>query len=298
MEPDKLKKNDTVGIIAPCYAVKEHQYDEIIRGIESLGYQVILGSNIYKNTYGYSASEVERADDFNSMVASKNVKMILFGGGFAGNEIIPYIDFDSIRQNQKIFSSYSDGTTILNTIYSQTGLVTYYGQRPATFANITKYNKESFAENFVIGNNQEFMKNSDWDIICPGNAEGILIGGYLENFSFLTGNKYFHYDKNENYLLFLEDYYEFSQPIRISMYLSYIEQSPFINNVAGLLFGHYADSRNDELYNRLYRFGKKYGIPVIYCDDYGHGVNNGILQIGRKAFLDSDVKNLKYVNLK
>ena len=297
MEPEKLKKNDAVGIIAPCYIVKDHQYDEIIKGIESLGYKVVLGKNIYKNTYGYSASELERADDFNSMVISKEIKMIIFGGGFAGNEIIPYIDFDSIRQNPKIFSSYSDGTTILNIIYSQTELVTYYGQRPATFAGITEYNRESFVRNFVIGNIQEFEKNSEWDIICPGNAEGILIGGYLENFSFLPGSRYFHYESNKKYVLFLEDYYKFNQPIQISMYLSYIEQSSFINNVSGLIFGHYADTKSDELRNRLYRFGKKYGIPVIYCDDYGHGINNGILQIGRMAILDSDTKSLKYVSL-
>jgi muramoyltetrapeptide carboxypeptidase len=296
MEPEKLEKNDTIGIIAPCYVVKKHQYDEVIKEIESLGYQVVLGKNIYKSTYGYASSEFERADDFNSMVTAKKIKMILFGGGFVGNEIIPYIDFNSILQNPKIFLSYSDGTTILDTIYSQTGLVTYYGQRPATFASITEYNKESFTRNLVFGNIHEFMKNSGWDVIYPGKAEGILIGGYLENFSFLLGNRYFHYECDEKYLLFLEDYYEFSQPIQISMYLSYIEQSPFINNVSGLIFGHYADTVNTELHSRLYRFGKKYGIPIIYCDDYGHGINNGILQIGRKAFLDSDTKSLKYVS--
>jgi muramoyltetrapeptide carboxypeptidase len=298
MEQEKLKRHDTVGIIAPCYVVKEHQYDEMIKGIESLGYQVVLGRNIYKNTYGYSASELERADDFNFMVNTEEIKMILFGGGFVGSEIIPYIDFGSIRRNPKMFSSYSDGTTILNAIYSQTGLVTYYGQRPATFANIKEYNKDSFARNFVLENIQEFMKNSEWDSICPGTAEGILIGGYLENFSFLLGNKYFSYKNDEKYVLFLEDYYEFSQPSRISMYLSYIEQSAFIRNVSGLLFGHYADTENTELRSRLYRFGKKYEIPVVYCDDYGHGINNGILQIGRRALLDSNAKSLKYISLR
>ncbi len=46
--------------------------------------------------------------------------MVLFGGGEGGNELLPYIDFENIATHPKIVCSYSDGTTILNAIYTKT----------------------------------------------------------------------------------------------------------------------------------------------------------------------------------
>jgi muramoyltetrapeptide carboxypeptidase len=295
MEADKLEPGDSIGIIAPAYAVKEGQYDTIIAGIQKLGYTVITGKNLYKTTYNYSASEKERADDFNEMVSNAEVKMVLFGGGYVSNEIIPYIDYKKIKKNPKLFASYSDGTTILDVIYAKTGLITYYGQKPSTFADITDYNKESFIRNFVHKTNSGFIKNSEWRILNPGHAEGILTGGYIENFALLTGNKYFSYAKNKKYILFLEDYEKFCEPVRISMHLSYIEQNSLIKNITGLIFGHYSDRQNDDLSDRLQRFGRKNNIPVIYCDDFGHGLNNGIIPVGRNAALDTQTKQLLFL---
>lgn len=292
---NKLQKDDLIGIISPCYPVNKGQYDDAIKGLKALGYRVVLGKNLYKNTYGYSATEKERAYDFNDMIVNKDVKMILFGGGYAGNEIVPYIDYESIIKNPKLIVSYSDGTNILNTITSCTGLKTYYGQRPSTFVNITKFNRKSFENNFVLTDCKEVIRNSDWNIICPGKGEGQLIGGYLENFSFMIGNPYFRLSDNQKYILFLEDYVDFNPLIKVSMYLSNIEQSSLMRNVTGLLFGHYSDDKNEDLFDRLYRFGSKHRIPVLQCDDFGHGKNNGIIQIGSNAVLDSKTRSLRYL---
>ncbi|NLG88822.1 MAG: LD-carboxypeptidase [Clostridiaceae bacterium] len=64
------------------------------------------------------------------------------------------------------------------------------------------------------------------------------------------------------------------------------------SNVAGLIFGHYSLTQYPELFQRLERLGKKHNIPVVYCDDFGHGVNHAILPIGRIARLDAGSKSL------
>ena len=53
---------------------------------------------LYKNTYGYLASEMERANDFNQLVLNQDVDLILFGGGEGGNELLPYINYENIMQ--------------------------------------------------------------------------------------------------------------------------------------------------------------------------------------------------------
>lgn len=296
MNPSRLKIGDTIGIISPCHTADQERYAPFLAGIKKLGYQVKEGSNLYKNTYGYAASEQERADDFNNMILDPEVKMILFGGGNVGNEFLPAINFQAIKDNPKIICSYSNGTTILNTVYAQTGLTVYYGQFPGIFKDLNNYNLKQFQAHFTGETPSVFEKNSKWKAINEGACEGTLIGGYTTRFAYLIGNKYFSFDKRKDYILFLENYEAFNEPSKISAHLAQIEQHEIIEHVKGLLFGHYSESINQELTDVLIRFGKKNGIPVMSCDDFGHGRNHGILPIGIRARLDTGKKMLEFID--
>ena len=294
MNINKLNKGDTIGIICPSHIARAERLEKSIKTLESLGYHVKLGKNVYKNTYGYLASEQERADDFTDMVSDKCIKMILFGGGEGGNELLPYIDYENIKCNPKFYCSFSDGTTILNAVHAMTGITVYYGQGPGMFRDLRYYDYKQFSSHFIEENIKIFTKNSNWHTMNAGTSEGFLIGGYLRNFALLLGNKYFKYDKETKYILFLEDHEKFSDVAKVSSFVSHIEQHEFMNNVAGLVFGHYAENIPEDLLTRLARFGTKHGVPVIYCDDFGHGVNHAIFPIGRKAKLDADNQVLTF----
>lgn len=156
MIAERLQKGDVIGIICPSHIAGE-DYKQIVKGIEHLGYRVKLGANIFKNTNGYLASEQERADDLNDMVNDNEVKMVLFGGGWGANEILPLIDYDSIARHPKLFSSYSDGTSILNAIYAKTGLITYYGLGAGEFRDLKHYDYLQFEKHFAYGNKAESL---------------------------------------------------------------------------------------------------------------------------------------------
>ena len=296
MQPPKLKTGDTIGIISPCHTADLKRYAPYLEGIKRLGYQVKEGINLYKNTYGYAASEQERADDFNHMISDPKVKMILFGGGNVGNEFLPLIDFEAVNENSKIICSYSNGTTILNAVYAQTGLTVYYGQFPGIFADLSSYDFKQFYSNFIGKAQSVFEKNSEWKMINDGVGEGTLIGGYTTRFSSIIGSKYCPFDKNDDYILFLENYEAFNEPSKISAHLAQIEQHELMVHVKGLLFGHYSEKNNQELADVLYRFGRKNGIPVMSCDDFGHGRNHGILPIGVSARLDTSKRTLEFLS--
>ena len=294
MIAEKLSEGDVIGIISPSHVAGD-DYKQIVKGIKQLGFQVKLGANIFKNTHGYLASEQERAEDLNNMVADNDVKMILFGGGWGANEILPLIDYENIARHSKLFSSYSDGTSILNTIYAKTGLITYYGLGVGEFRDLKHYDYTQFAAHFIAGNKTDCLcGNGDWKTIRSGVSEGILIGGYTMNFGWLVRGDYFRYDADKKYILFIEDHEKFSEVVAISAYLSHIEQSPFIRNVSGLIFGHYSNDVPEDLLNRLTRFGDKFNIPVIYTDDFGHYTKHSILPIGVSASLDADTQKLQF----
>lgn len=291
---DRLKYGDTIGIISPSWVADPRDYERFAKGLEQLGFQVKFGKNIYKDTYRYTASAEERADDLNEMVYDETVKLIFFGGGFGSVDLLPYIDYKKIKESPKLFLSYSDGTSILNAIYAQTGITTYYGQTPGLFDNISEYNRNQFVSNLVEGNVIRHVSNSNWYTITEGRCEGKLIGGYLLNFVLSLGNPYFPYPTDENYILFIEELDQFQSIQGVGMFLTCLGQSQLMKQVTGLLFGHYSDDQSPLLFEILERFGKKYGIPVAYCDDFGHGANHAILPIGKEAVLDTGNKTLIY----
>jgi muramoyltetrapeptide carboxypeptidase len=290
----RLKPGDTIGIVSPSHVADPIQYAKIISGIQSKGFRIKTGNSLYRNTYGYLASEQERADDFHQMVLDSEVKMVFFGGGEGGNELLPFLDFDSIRDHPKIYLSYSDGTSILNAIFCKTGLITYYGQTPGDFEDLQHYTYSQFLSHVVKGDAKQLEKNSRWHTICPGICEGTLIGGCLENIALLVGGDYFQIDLEKKYILFLEDNEAFNGIDRVSKFLSHIEQSNLIDKVAGLLFGHYSTKIYPDLMERLKRFGEKHQVAVTYCDDFGHGENHAILPIGGEAILDTRENILRF----
>jgi muramoyltetrapeptide carboxypeptidase len=295
MVANKIKYGEKIGIVSPSHVAGKEQYAKLYSGIKSIGFNICEGKHIYNATYGYIASERERADDFNDMIKNDEIKMIFFGGGTGSNEIIPLLDYETIKDHPKIICSYSDGTTILNTIYAKTGLVVYYGQTPGIFDGIRHYDYTQFIAHFVDGDIQAFYKNSEWKTLKNGICEGLLIGGYTANMAFLVGSPYFSYDKSKKYTVFLENHEKFNTPAEISTHLAYIEQNDIIKSISGLLFGHYSENEYPELERCLERFGERNNIPVMTCDDFGHGIHHGILPIGQNARMNTETKTLEYI---
>lgn len=288
-----LTKKGTIGICSPSHLVDHGEFQYILSEIRKRGFGVREADNLYKDTYGYLAAPEERADDFNQMVADPDVNLIFFGGGEGGNELLPYIDYDLIRKNPKQICSYSDGTTLLNAVWALTGLETYYGQTPYLFKNITQYDEMQFMSHIVNGEAGEHISNSMWQVQTAGKAKGILVGGYARNFALLLGGRYFPVDLKKKYILFIEDADNFGVGY-VSAMLSHIEQHEFMQSVTGVIFGHSFEKDHGRLLERLKRLGEQYQIPVVYCDDFGHGTSHAILPIGRMAELDTKNNTLLY----
>lgn len=288
MKAPALRPGGTIGICSPSHIAEYWDYQNIINAIRSKGFQVREADNLYKDTYGYLATPQERAADFNQLIADPEVELILFGGGEGANELLPYIDFENIKRHPKRIVSYSDGTFLLNPIWAQTGLETYYGQAPHNFLDMTWYDEKHFFEHMVYDCMREHVANSEWKVQTHGRAEGILIGGYARNFAMILGSKYMPVDYAQKYILFVEDHESFGGVDYVSAMLTHIEQDPFMDCVTGVIFGNYSGNENWQLLWRLQRLGEERQIPVVYCDDFGHGWNHAIMPIGRKASLDTE----------
>lgn len=290
----KLTAGGTIGLCSPSHIAVREKYAPIIATLRRRGFIVIEAEHLYRATDTYLASVEERAHDLNQLIHDERVEVILFGGGEGGNEILPYIDYDCLRAHPKRVCSYSDGTYALDAIWAHTGLVTYYGLMPAAFADLRAYDYDNFVLH-LMHDADAHIQSSDWRVQTAGAGEGTLMGGYLRNVCLMSDYPYFPYDRKEDYILFLEDHENFGDVSYVSSLLSYLEHKPLMKNVRGVLFGHYSVNVFPELYLRLKRLGEKWGIPVAYCDDFGHGKNHAVLDIGRRVRLDTVKQELTYL---
>ncbi len=291
-----LEPGGTIGMCSPSSLVDAEYLRTVLEpAVRRQGFALRPARNLCAATYGYLAAPEERAADFNELVADARVGLILFSGGEGSNELLPLIDYEALRRAPRRIASYSDGTTLLNAIWARTGIVTYYGWTPYLFEDLRLYDYRNFERMLMRDDATRHLPNSEWIALRGGHARGVLVGGYTRNFALLLGGDYFPLAPGEPHLLFLEDHESFGGVDYVSAMLSHIEQSPFMASVTGLLFGHYSKPRSAQLLERLERFGRAHGVPVVYCDDFGHGVNHAILPIGRLAELDADAGELRYL---
>jgi len=294
MIAEYLKYGGTIGICSPSHIADREKYAVLIAGLKSLGFKVKEAENLYKTTRGYLASAEERGADFNSLIADDEVQLILFGGGEGSNELLPFIDFENIKKHPKRICTYSDGTTILNAVWANTGLEVYYGQSPNFFGDVTEYDKRNFLSFLVTGEDSRHISAKPWRCIAVGQARGTLIGGYSRNMNMLIGTKYYPIDPDRNYILFIEDHEKFGKMDYISAMLSHMEMSPLMPSVKGFLFGCYSDTEHPELYDRIRRLADRWHIPAAYTDDFGHGQYHAVLRIGHEAAIDTEKGTLLY----
>ncbi len=295
--PPRLCRGDTIGIASPSHIVKPGSETRVVEVLTGLGFKVKLSRNLFADSWGFLASDAQRADDINELAADPEVRMVLFGGGEGSPAVLPLLDYSTIGKHPKIYSSYSDGTTILEAIHAVTGLVTYYGQAPSMFKDLRYYNYMQFEENFLKGEPRFFSTDSGWQSIRGGVGEGRLIGGYSRNFAMMFATDRFSWEADEDYILFIEDHEKFSGPDAYSEYMSVICQHDFMKRVRGLIVGCYNGSGElpEELTAWFGLIGDRFGIPVAYTNDLGHGSRHAVLPIGVRARLDGGKAELEFL---
>lgn len=292
MLSNKLNIGDTIGIISPSAPVTEDLKQQFHKGLqvfENMGFKVILSKNAYANTLGYSATVKEKIEDINDMFFDKEVKGIICSqGGQNSNAILPYIDYELIRNNPKIIMGISDSTAILNAIYSKTGLITYH-QNDVIWGlgrEVSEKEVNDFKLRLINGESGKINHFTKWKCLKSGVTEGVLIGGNLSTFIKLLATEYCP-DFN-NSILFLEDYAEESPLDEIDSKINILKQHKVFEKIKGLWIGYYEkDTDNLKFEDVIQNNLKEYSFPIVKCNDFGHNCENVVIPIGAKVKLDA-----------
>ena len=240
----KLKKGDTIGLIAPSGAVRtEGAIERAVAQTEQMGFCVKLGESCGQK-YGYlSGTDEVRARDVNAMFRDPEVDAIVcVRGGYGTTRILDLLDYDAIRENPKIFAGYSDITAMHIAILEQCGLATFHA--PMAVSDWSSGPLDDFSCECmmrVLGCAQpagELCNAPDYPArktVNPGQAEGLLVGGNLMLMASSLGTPYELNAKDR--ILYIEEIGE--KTYSIDRMLTQLRLAGKFDECAGVIFGDF-----------------------------------------------------------
>jgi len=298
-----LKPGDEIRIIAPSRSQgsgRSRQYERAQERLESLGYKITFSKYTKSKFHLGTATAEQRAEDFNTAFADKNVKAVMaIHGGWSANEILPLVNWQLVVANPKPLFGFSDITVLLNGIYAKTGNVGYLAPNFATLGSMTswQYTLENLnnvlTQQFPLNltkskewgaSKSDRFKTKAWKILSQGEAEATLLGGNLGTLYLLQGTEYQpKFDKP--FIFALEDDDEAGKYTarEVSRRFESLLQLPnFRKNLRGVIIGRFPpDSKVTQSEIKSIVDSKLLGdIPVIAGVDYGHTLPMLTLPIG------------------
>ena len=269
-----------------------------------------------------------RAADWMDAFRDRQVRAIFSAiGGDDAIRMLPYIDFDVIRQNPKIFTGFSDTTSNHFMMY-KAGVMSYYGASVMTnFAEYVKINdytanaiwntlfspkpeleipsapywyddedeKIWWKEENMNTLRQYHPEEIGYETIQgSGVVEGELLGGCIDVFPMLTGTDVWPTREQwRGKLLFAETSEDDVSCEYLTWYLRNLAAQGIFDVVAGILVGKPARRSKYEPYKEVWRKvvgfeAHRPDLPILYNINFGHADPIGILPIGARCRLDAD----------
>lgn len=322
--PSKLRKGDKLRIISPARGlslISQEVREVADEHLHNLKFEISFSKNVSCEDESGSSSIEKRIEDIHDAFVDSSVRIILTTiGGFNSNQLLPFLDYNLIKENPKILCGYSDITALLNAIYSKTGLITYYGPHYSSFGEkrYFDYTKDYFEkclffkEPFGIlpskkwsndkwYRNQEDRKlfdNEGYWIINEGKCRGTILGGNLCTFNLLQGTEYF--PDLEDSILFIEDD-SLSDITIFDRDLESLVQLPQFTKVRGLVIGRFESASGitrTDLVKCISLKEKLRDIPVIANVDFGHTEPRFTIPIGGEGKIDTRSQDTKIFVIK
>lgn len=305
--PKFINKNDCIGVPAPSAGAdtiqRINKMNNAKENLKKLEYKLVLSDNLCKNYRGRSLDAKTRAQEINDMFKDKKIDFILCAaGGEFGVEILPYVDFNLIKENPKFVAGFSDPTGLLYPITTRYDIATIYGQN---FGSFGKEKISNYEQDFLDVINGKLLEESSYKLYeeeplekitglegdnltekvywktldnKPAYIKGRIIGGCLDIITELAGTKYdginnFNEKYKEDGIIWYFDNCELSMEETIRTLWKFNELE-FFKYTKGVIFGRFGQEKScfdydvkscltDSVLGQL-------NIPIIYDVDISH----------------------------
>ena len=305
LKPHRLKEGDLVALITPGSYIPDSSLEKAVKNLEELGLNVAPGKNL-RAKYGFVAgTDAQRLEDLHAAFANPEVKAVWCArGGYGCTRLLPYIDYQLIRKNPKVFIGYSDITALHLAFLQRAGLIGFHG--PVASSTFNPYSVEHFRAVVMEGRSphtiplaEAYLEPEDdlykYFTLRKGRVQGELQGGNLSLLAAMAGTE-FELDAT-NKLVFLEDIEE--RPYRVDRMLTQLRQSASFHQAAGFALGIFDGCSPDEGENSLSLKDTVIDrladipVPAAYGLSFGHISQQCTLPLGVMVELDTEARTLR-----
>lgn len=332
IKPEKLQPGDKVATVSLSWGGAgdpelRWRYEQGVKRLKDVfGLEVVAMPHSLKGSeYIYNHPEA-RAEDLMNAFKDPSIKAIFSNiGGVESIRLLPYIDFDVIRNKPKIFMGFSD-TTIAHFICLKAGLTSFYG--PAIMLDFAEnvemhdytieYVKRTLFSNEPIGKIEPAKEWTsellDWAIpeyrnrkrkMNPnhgpevlqgsGKVSGRLIGGCIEVLEFMKGTELWPEPYIwEDSILFFETSEDKTEPKYITYWLRNYAAQGILQKAKGIIFAKpYGEVYYEEYKEAIRTVMNEYeltNLPILYNLNFGHTEPKFIIPYGTLAEIDCENK--------
>ncbi len=336
IKPKKLNIGDKIAIVSLSWGGigdKDliHKYYIAKERLEKeFGLEVITMPNALKGIeFIYTHPEL-RAKDLLDAFMDNSIKAVFCSiGGDDSIRLLPYINYDILKNNPKIFMGYSD-TTISHFMLNKAGVVSFYG--PSIMSEFGEYVKmfdytKTAVKNILFENTKGYeVKSSEYwsnDFVSwkeentnvqkklvkeehgyevlsgSGIINGKLLGGCLDVFPMMLETEIWpNKDEWKDKIMLLETSEDQMSPECLLCYMRNLGIQGILNNIKGIVVGKPKDEKYYEEYKEMYlKLLKEFNcenLPIIYNINIGHALGMGILPLGIEYEIDLDNKTIKF----
>ena len=334
IKPAMLKKGDKIAIVSLSWGGLGdekliHKYYIAKERLEKeFGLEVVTMKNALKGSQFIYEHPEARAQDLMDAFKDETIKAVICAiGGDDSIRLLPYIDYEVIRNNPKIFMGYSD-TTVNHFMMNKAGLISFYG--PTIMCEFGEYGKmfdytKKAIENILFkdSSNLEIQSSPVWsdDFIewdekninkqlkvkkeehgyevlqGEGIIEGSLLGGCLDVFPMIIGTDIWPSTSEwKDKILLLETSEDEPSPNYITWYLRNLGAQGIYDVIKGIIFGkphhekYYEEYK--EVLKKVLNEYKKASLPVLYNVNIGHSDPVGLLPLGTNIKIDFTQKKI------
>ncbi len=297
--PKALHKGDRIAVVSPASAVRAKQsLDAGIARLRRLGFRPqlmphALASLDYPSKGQLAGSDDDRLADLQAAISDPQWRGIFCTrGGYGVTRLLERIDFAPLRKDPKPVLGYSDITALLAAQWKSAGVVGFHGPMVATTEKFASGRDCAALQDALVTDTRhapELPRMGTPHVICPGQSEGVLVGGNLSLVVALIGTPW-EIDTH-GAILFLEDVDE--APYSIDRMLTQLLQTGALRHARGVVLGDFhldetpLASESPRVVRVLRDRLSALSCPVAHGFPFGHRPRAWTLPFGGRARLDA-----------
>lgn len=282
IQPPSLLPGNSIGILCPAGSIPMEKVTICAQILESWGYQVHIGKTVGTKFGHFSASDMDRQMELQSMMDDPEIHAILCArGGYGLSRIVSGLDFNKFIANPKWVIGFSD-ITVLHAAIQKQGIQSIHGPMSAAFGKGDAGLPYIKALKSILEGEALPIEAKPHAGNRFGSAKGQLVGGNLCLFTHLIGseNQVDTYGK----ILCIEDVGE--HHYNIDRMLIQCKNAGLLDGLAGLVVGGFTEMKDssadfgESVIEIIQRLTANTTYPICFDFPISHDLENKPIQLG------------------